>query len=51
MAFGINVVLLYIGGAATLGLVALVYRVRMKNHTKMNRERLRRLRRHMQQAN
>jgi hypothetical protein len=50
MAFGLNVVLLYAGGAALLGLIAMVVTVRAKNQSKASRERARRMRRTIQGA-
>jgi len=50
MGLGSNVVLLYMSGAASLGLIALIYTVRTKNQTKANRERLRRIRRTIEGA-
>lgn len=47
---GMNTILLYISGAAGLGLVALIYAVRTKNQAKASRERLQRIRRVLERA-
>jgi hypothetical protein len=50
MTFGINIVLLYIGGAMALGFVAWIYSVQTKNQAKTKHQRMRRLRRSVQEA-
>jgi hypothetical protein len=50
MELGSTIILLYISGAAGLGLVALIYTVRTKSQAKASRERLRRIRRTLEGA-